>query len=30
MYIKAKYPKVGREWYRQGVQGLVAYTEVIK
>ena len=21
MYIKAKYPKVGREWYRQGVQG---------
>ena len=21
MYIKAKYPKVGREWYRQGEQG---------
>lgn len=21
MYIKAKYPKVGREWYRQGIQG---------
>lgn len=21
MYIRAKYPKVGREWYRQGVQG---------
>jgi len=21
MYIKAKYPKVGRDWYRQGVQG---------
>ena len=21
MYIKAKYPKIGREWYRQGVQG---------
>ena len=21
MYIKAKYPKLGREWYRQGVQG---------
>lgn len=21
MYIKAKYPKMGREWYRQGVQG---------
>jgi len=21
MYIKAKYPEVGREWYRQGVQG---------
>ena len=21
MYIKAKYPKVGQEWYRQGVQG---------
>jgi len=21
MYIKAKYPKVGRDWYRQGEQG---------
>lgn len=21
MYIKAKYPEMGREWYRQGIQG---------